>query len=126
MDQHRGEIVEEVFRKSGYSIKALAEKLEVSRNTIYNKFREHDLSYEFIAKVGHVIHYDFTVDFPEIKTNLPLSVDHFTAQKWRLEKKYTRMLERYNRLLSFLLRIANEYHLHDLKKDLERFLEQNG
>ncbi|MEL6152980.1 MAG: hypothetical protein AAFQ78_03035, partial [Bacteroidota bacterium] len=75
MRQHRGEIVETIVRRSGYSIKSLAQKLRVSRNTIYNKFREQDLSYEFIANVGDVIHYDFTTDFPEIKTSITLDKD---------------------------------------------------
>ena len=123
MRQHRGEILESVIRRSGYSIKALAERLDVSRNTIYNKFREHDLSYDFMVKVGDIIHYDFTVDCPEIKTTVSLDKDQHAVELWRLEKKYTRLLERYNRLLSFLIKIANDYHLARLKKDIDKFLE---
>ncbi|XWN35164.1 MAG: helix-turn-helix domain-containing protein [Roseivirga sp.] len=123
MRQHRGEILESVIRRSGYSIKALAERLGVSRNTIYNKFREHDLSYDFMVKVGDVIHYDFTIDCPEIKTTVSLDKDQHAVELWRLEKKYTRLLERYNRLLSFLIKIANDYHLERLKKDIDKFLE---
>jgi len=123
MNQHRGEIVEAIIRKSGYSIKALAERLGVSRNTIYNKFRERDLSYDFMVKVGDVIHYDFTVECPEIKTTISLDKDQHAAELWRLEKKYTRLLERYNRLLSFLIKIANDYHIEKLKKDIDKFLE---
>lgn len=123
MRRHRGEILEAVVRKSGYSLKALAQKLGISRNTIYNKFREHDLSYEFIVRVGKVIHYDFTYEYPEIKTTVKIDAPQHIAKLWWLEKKYTRLLEHYNGLLDFLLRMANDYHLEGLKKDIDKFLE---
>ncbi|MEL6412545.1 MAG: hypothetical protein AAFQ08_00285 [Bacteroidota bacterium] len=123
MRQHRGEIVETIVRRSGYSIKSLAQKLRVSRNTIYNKFREQDLSYEFIANVGDVIHYDFTTDFPEIKTSITLDKDQHAAELWRLEQRYARLLERHHKLLTFLVKTANDYNLEWLKKDISEFLD---
>ena len=125
MRQHRGEILERVIRRSGYSIKALADRLGVSRNTIYNKFREHDLSYDFILRVGDIIHYDFTYDYPEIKTTVKTDKDQHAAELWRLEQKYTRLLERYNKLLSFLVRTANGYRLEQLKKEIDKFLDRS-
>lgn len=124
MNRHRGSVVEEIVRRSGYSIKALADKLNISRNTVYNRFKEHDLSYEFIAQVSHAIHYDFNTEFPELKTTVPLNSSYHLADIWRLEKKYTRLLERHNRLLSFLIRTSNEYHMYGLKKEIEKFLEK--
>jgi len=123
MRQHRGEILEAVIRRSGYSIKALAERLGISRNTIYNKFKEHDLSYDFIVRVGNIIHYDFTHDYPEIKTIVSTDKAHHPAELWRLEQKYTRLLERYNKLLGFLVKTANDYHLEKLKREIDKFLE---
>jgi len=123
MRQHRGEILETVVRKSGYSLKVLADKLGVSRNTIYNKFKEHDLSYDFIIKVGELIHYDFTYEYPELKTSVSIDRNQYAAELWWLEKKYIRLLERYNQLLSFLLRMAKDYHLEKLKRDIDKFLE---
>ena len=123
MNEHRGEIVEATVRKSGYSIKAIAEKMGVSRNTIYNKFREHDLSYDFIIRVGNLIHYDFTLDFPEIKTNVSLDKDQQVVELWKLERRYIILLERYNRLLGFLVKVANDYQVEKLKKDIERFMD---
>ena len=125
MRQHRGEILEAVIRRSGYPIKALAERLGISRNTIYNKFREHDLSYDFIVRVGDIIHYDFTYEYPEIKTTVSLDKDQHAAELWKLEQKYTRLLERYNKLLSFLVRSANDYRLERLKKEIDKFLERS-
>ena len=125
MRQHRGEILEAVIRRSGYPLKALAERLGISRNTIYNKFREHDLSYDFIIRVGDIIHYDFTDEYPEIKTTVSLDKDQHATELWKLEQKYTRLLERYNKLLSFLVRSANDYHLERLKKEIDKFLERS-
>ncbi len=125
MRQHRGEILEAVVRKSGYSIKALTEKLGISRNTIYHKFREHDLSYDFIVRVGDVIHYDFTEDYPEIKTRVDLiDRNQHAVELQRLERKYTLLLERYDKLLRFLMRTASDYRLRKLKREIDNFLEQ--
>ena len=123
MRQHRGEILEAVVRKSGYSLKVLAQKLGISRNTIYNKFKAHDLSYEFIVRVGEVIHYDFTYEYPEIKATVNIDTPQHVAKLWWLERKYTRLLEQYNQMLDFLLRMANDYHLENLRKDINKFLE---
>ncbi|MEL6607046.1 MAG: helix-turn-helix domain-containing protein [Bacteroidota bacterium] len=124
MRKHRGEILEAVIRSSGYSLKALAEKLSISRNTLYNKFKEHDLSYEFILKVGDLIHYDFTYEYPEIKTTVSVDKNQHAAELWRLEQKYTRLLESYNRLLSFLVRAANDYRLEKVKHEIDHFLKR--
>jgi predicted transcriptional regulator len=125
MRQHRGEILETVIRRSGYSLKKLAERLGVSRNTIYNKFKEYDLSYDFIVRVGELIHYDFTYEYPEMKTTVRIDAKQNLAKLWWLERKYTRLLEHYNQLLSFLLRMANDYHLEVLRKDMDKFLEHS-
>lgn len=123
MRQHRGEILEKVVRKSGYPIKAVAARLGISRNTIYNRFRAHDLSYEFILKVGDIIHYDFSHEYPEMSTKASVGKGKHTAELLRLEQQYTRLLERYNRLLTFLVRAANDYRLEQLKKEINTFLE---
>ena len=65
---HRGEMVEEAVRRSGFSLKKLAEHLNISRNTLYNRFKNPEVSYEFIVSASKIIHYDFTIDFPELKT----------------------------------------------------------
>ena len=120
MRQHRGELLEAIVRRSGYSLKALSEKLGVSRNTIYNKFKEYNLSYDFIVRVGEIIHYDFTYEYPAIKTTVRIDTNQHTSDLWRLERKYSHVLESYNELLNFLLRIASDYHLSRLQKEIEK------
>ena len=113
--QHRGEILKAILQKSGYSLKALAEKLGISRNTIYNRFREHNLSYDFIVRVGELIHYDFTYAYPEIKTTIQREdKDQHAAELWWLERRYTQSLQQYNNLCDFLIKMRNDYHQEGL------------
>jgi len=134
MKKHRGEIVEEAIRKSGFSLKKLSERLGISRNTLYNRFKEPELSYEFIIAVSNVIHYNFGIDFPELqKTEVnevserPVNyVDRDAIELLRLEKKYMGLLERYNKLLGILVRLSNTNELQTLRKEILRFLEENS
>jgi len=129
--KHRGQIVEKAARRSGYSLTKLAEKLGISRNTLYNRFANPNLGYSFIANVGNLIHYDFTVEFPELKKEIELgrdiafpSIDRGAAELLKLEGKYINLLERYSKLLRILVKIANENELHALKREILDFIEE--
>jgi DNA-binding XRE family transcriptional regulator len=126
---HRGEIVEKTLRKSGYSLTKLAAKLGISRNTLYNRFKNADLSYHFIMEVGKVIYYDFTLDFPEMKENVDRSSAAYdllekdqTTELWRIEKKYAELLEKHAKLLAILARTANENELPTLHQEIAQML----
>ena len=130
---HRGQTVEKIVRKSGYSLTKLAEKLYISRNTLYNRFDNANLPYRFIIEVGNVIHYDFTLDFPEIKKDPNLASENslFNSAKedkaanlWRVEGKYAYLLEKYTKLLGILVKIANENDLYALKKEIVELIEK--
>ena len=132
---HRGQIVEKIVRKTGYSLTKLAERLDVSRNTLYNRFNNANLGYRFIMEVGNVIHYDFTLDFPEMKKQPDLISENkiFTAGKedrsaelWRLEGKYASLLEKYTKLLGILVKVANENEFHDLKQEIIDLIEKDA
>lgn len=133
MSKHRGEIVEGAVRKSGFSIKKLAERLKISRNTIYNRFSEPTLDYEFILQISNVIHYDFSRDFPEIKHEIEKAdeppsqyVDRGAAELLALKDKYANLLERYNKLLVILARLAGSSDLKALRKEAVHFLDQDS
>lgn len=134
MKKHRGEIVEEAIRKSGFSLKKLSERLGISRNTLYNRFKEPELSYEFITAVSNIIHYNFGLDFPELQTTAtnevserPINyIDRDAVELLRLEKKYMGLLERYNKLLGILVRLSNTNELQTLRKEILKFLEENS
>lgn len=122
MDQHRGEILEMAVRKGPYSIKTLAQKLGISRNTIYNKFKEHDLDYAFILQVGDIIHYNFKAALPGLKTTVPIQLEKHTIELRQFEKNYIQLLERHEKLLRFLIRITHDYGFDKLKKEIDQLM----
>jgi AraC-like DNA-binding protein len=117
---HRGEIVEKIVRRSGYSLIKLSSHLAISRNTLYNRFRSADLSWHFISEVGKFIHHDFTLEFPELKEE-PGLIDQNAI--CRTEGKYVRLLEKYNQLLGIVIRIANEYRLHKVHQEIVQLVD---
>ncbi|MGI2299362.1 helix-turn-helix domain-containing protein [Candidatus Cardinium hertigii] len=119
--QHRGEIIENVVRRSGISISVLAEKIGISRNTLYNRFKEKNLSYDFILTLGKVLHYNFAVHFPEMKSDRTLPDDART-ELFQLEQKYENLLEKYNWLLKFLLKKSQDTDQHALRKQIKEFI----
>ena len=133
MTKHRGEIVENVIRRSGFSLKKLSERLGISRNTLYNRFKEPELSYEFIIAVGNIIHYNFAPELPELQAEAnemgegPVGyADRDTVELLKLERKYTNLLERYNKLLGILVRLSNTNELQIIKNEILQFLENNA
>ena len=132
---HRGEILEKVIRKSGYPLTKLAEKLAISRNTFYHRFKEANLNYWFIIQVGKVIHYDFSNDFPELKQQAQLVTDDVFSTLGnedqfmdlaKMEVKYRSLLEKYMHLLEILVRLANKYGLYGSKQAILKLLEEES
>ncbi len=64
--QHRGEVVKEAVLKSGVKITKLYQELGISRPTLYRRFEEPNLAFEFIEQVGTLIRHDFAQDFREL------------------------------------------------------------
>ncbi len=102
---NNGEIVELVIRRNNISISELSRRLHVSRRSIYNWFTQKNLSFDIICKIGEVLDYDFSRDFPEkfngrnttgmreILTDLELDNYQNSAHYWRT--KYINLLEKY-------------------------------
>jgi hypothetical protein len=124
---HRGRTVEKIIKDQGYLVSKLAKKLNISRNTLYNRFADPQLDYALIMQIGQMIYYDFSVEFPEIwqETNLMTENPLLTLQKeeistiGQINKKYIRLLEAYSKLLSLLVKIANNNDRPALRKELE-------
>lgn len=130
---HRGQIVENIVRKSGYHFTTIAAKLRISRNTLYNRFNNANLSYSFIADIGNIIHYDFSIDIPEMKKEMDGGTENpvSSLQKssnysklLRIENKYARLLEKYNKLIAMLVHVANHNELHELKDEVLTLIEK--
>ena len=105
--EHRGEIIEQAIRKSGYPITKVADKIGKSRRWMYLMFDNPSVSYEVIIKIGKIIHHDFSKEIAELKTNIPGifmespepygNAKDKDAAYWR--QKYYDLLEEYNAFL---------------------------
>ncbi|MDN5246737.1 MAG: hypothetical protein V3581_00375 [Candidatus Cardinium sp.] len=123
--QHRGEIIENVVRRSGISLSILASKMDVSRNTLYNRFKDKNVSYDFILTLGAVLHYNFSAHFPEMKSDSPLPDDP-RAELFQLERKYKTLLEKYHWLLKFLLKKSQDADQHALHKQIQELINSSS
>ncbi|WP_243518512.1 helix-turn-helix domain-containing protein [Candidatus Cardinium sp. cBcalN1] len=149
MEQHKGKIVEEAIKKSGFRMKALANKLGIARNTLYTRLKEADIKDSFILAIGRIIHYDFSNDFPGIdqknenkyrfnaeapdyelkENNYKLSSDSavikdpYFDKLQALNKKYLNLMEDYNKLLQILILLANDNELIGIKQDIVGFIK---
>jgi hypothetical protein len=115
MSRHYGEILERAIRRSGNSISDVARLLNINRRSVYNWFNQQQLKPEIFYKIGHVIHYDFSVDLPDlfspedflVKPRLTvnyrgqLTEERENELSWK--EKYIELLERHNALLSGLV-----------------------
>ena len=107
--QHRGEIVAAAVRKSGVKLGQLFPALGISRPTLYRRFEDPHLSFDFIKQVGEVIHHDFSQDFRELSLTtalepvVPYQLDSLQDCKDKLLQVYALyadMVQRYNDLLA--------------------------
>ena len=72
--QHRGEIVAAIVAKSGVKLSQLHRALGISRPTLYRRFEDPNLDFDFIKRVGQLIYHDFAEDFRELATPAAQSV----------------------------------------------------
>ncbi len=114
MNINVGHILEQAVRMERIGISELSRKLNVSRRTIYNWFKQEDLNPSIILKVGDVIGHDFTAELPEafirnhrhiFETENPsilkeVVADNNSVYFWM--NKYVDLLETYNELLNLI------------------------
>ena len=119
---HQGEILQEAIKNSGISITRIVEEMGITRPTIYRKFKENTLDYNFVTRIGEIINHDFsnnitlgqqsTLPFVTIhpknivtghvthRVTPVQSIDSDPAkQLLTLQAKYIALLEAYNELL---------------------------
>ena len=113
--QHRGEIVHEVVLKSGVKVSKLYQALGISRPTLYRRFEDPNLGFEFIRQVGEVIYHNFAEEFKELAPTVaePVEVYQLSSVEECKEKllhvyelylekvrQYDELKARYDALLS--------------------------
>jgi len=113
MELHHGQIVERIIRRNGYSISEVARLTNVNRRSVYNWFSQQQLKPNIIYKIGYVLKYDFSHEFPGMHVqdndnsakSTPLLSDTLLKKPsedqvpayWK--DKYINLLEKYNELL---------------------------
>jgi predicted transcriptional regulator len=109
--KHRGEIIEQAVRQSGYSITQVAKRLGKSRRHVYNLFENPQVPIETMLEIGRIIHVDFTDLLPQNpvypstavqeqlsgESNITYTSPEHTVEFWK--NKYLMLLEKYNALL---------------------------
>lgn len=63
---HKGQIVEKKVRQSGLSVKSAADRLGVSRTTLYKYFQNANLSDQIINSIGKELNISFSKEIPDI------------------------------------------------------------
>lgn len=109
---HHGQIIERAVRCNQMGISEIARRLNVSRRTLYNWFETKQLPPDIIYKIGYIIDYDFSKEFPEEFTKNASSLNvglinnsHNTDDKvkdpvYYWMDRYIKLLEKFNELLS--------------------------
>ncbi len=123
---HQGEILQESIKNSGISITRIVDELGITRPTMYRKFKDKELDYSFVKRVGEIIGHDFSQEFTSLQqgdlsfnvTPVSKSVNNVSEhsgvtraavtvssdadslkQLMVLQQKYIALLEDYNELL---------------------------
>lgn len=132
--KHRGKIVQKTIIKLGLKIKEVAKQLGVSRGTLYNYFAQADLDDYVLLELGRILRHDFTVTFPELiplkkeleeKEGFDVYGRRTTEELSEIQRKYYKLLEKHNFLLKFLLKVAVDYDLPELKEEIIRFKDRH-
>lgn len=103
--EHRGEIVEQAIRKSGYSISKIAEKLGKSRRWMYLMFDNPNVALDIILEIGNIIHVDFSNDIKAINKVVSEPQEKYGEQQKDIQHwkdKYYALLEEHLELLKKL------------------------
>lgn len=97
---HRGKILRDVIRDSGYTISKLAKDMDISRSTIYNDFQREFISNDEFFKYGKMLGHDFSKEIPELGqySIIKESNEDYISQKQYREKYYA-LLENHIKLL---------------------------
>lgn len=123
---HRGEVVEEIVRKSGYPLTKIAERLSISRRTLYQWFTYESLSIEKIARIGRIINHDFSEELSEMSIfvnedehkygrAMPGDYKKILSERDEYLKLYHELVEKHTKVLEELVALQKEVTTLKLK-----------
>jgi plasmid maintenance system antidote protein VapI len=105
---HKGEIIENAIRQSGYSITEMAKKLKISRRHLYNLFQKYNIDNDTILQIGKLINHDFSGEIKNITSTSMAEepVGKYATEMERIKteleiwkNKYIHLLEDHKKLL---------------------------
>lgn len=97
--EHRGEILEQAIRETGYSITKLANRINKSRQYIYNLFARPDINPDTLLEIGRIIGFDFKSKLQIFQAKEPRSKYRKADEEIRhWKEKYLDLLDNYNKL----------------------------
>ncbi|NVO31536.1 hypothetical protein [Hymenobacter lapidiphilus] len=113
---HQGEILQDAIKNSGISITRIVDDLGITRPTMYRKFKERELDYTFVKRVGEIIGHDFSNDFTITQqTDLSFNVTH-------APKNVTNVSESGNVSRSTVTVVASSDSLKDLMQLQQKYI----
>ncbi len=131
-DTSKSELIKRVVSEFYFSKKEISQGMRMSRGTFYNKLNAKKISRDFIAKLSLFLDYSFVEEFPEYKEYIEgkmheknpfYSVEDSKSIK-EVEAKYFILLEEYNRLLKFIIKISNGLNPRSLSLSMHKFLKK--
>jgi transcriptional regulator with XRE-family HTH domain len=89
---HRGEEVKKILTLKGVNLTSLADRIGISRTTVYNQLERHDMMAYYIHKIGK----DIGFDFSKVIKNLEKEDPDFIMASEPKEDKYIRAEDHIN------------------------------
>lgn len=77
---HMGQLIKQVFEKSGYSTSELAALIHCDRTNIYRIFNRSSIDSELLYRISAALHYDFMQAYSPEKTTTKKSKVSFTVE----------------------------------------------
>ena len=115
MNTHQGAKLSKLIRQGKYSMAWIAEKLKMSRTTLYNRLKKPNLSIDFLLSVSKVLQCDLTKDFPEVtKAYVTSNYLH------EIKDDYIKLLESHHSVLLLIFKILYNIVNPNIKRQVEK------
>jgi len=115
---HRGKILHEATRIHPSSIKEIVERAGYKYGTFFKHIQIRDLSYRIIAKYGKSMRKDFSIEFPEMSSQVFTethsqpenlrSIEQIRIDFQELQAKYSALLEKHNAIIEELYSLKEQ------------------